>query len=46
MIEFLVAGTVALGLAVGVFTEVVEPAAAYAIDQGKAGVDYIEEKLN
>jgi hypothetical protein len=46
MIEFLVASTVALGLAVGVFTEVVEPAAAYAIDQGKAGVEYIEEKLN
>ena len=46
MIEFLVAGTVALGLAVGVFTEVVKPTANYAIDQGKAGVEYIEEKLN
>ena len=46
MIEFLLAGVVALGLAAGVFTEIVEPAAAYAIDQGKAGVEYIEEKLN
>ena len=46
MIEFLVASTVALGLAVGVFTEVVQPTASYALDQGKAGVEYIEEKLN
>jgi len=46
MIEFLVASTVALGLAVGVFTEVVQPTAAYAIEQGKQGVEYIEEKLN
>jgi len=46
MIEFLLAGTVALGLAAGIFTEVVEPAANYAIKQGKQGVEYIEEKLN
>ena len=46
MIEFFLAGVVALGLAAGVFTEVVEPAANYAIDQGKQGVEYIEEKLN
>jgi hypothetical protein len=46
MIEFLVASTVALGLAVGVFTEVVQPTTSYAIDQGKAGVEYIEEKLD
>ena len=46
MIEFLIAGTVALGLGLGVITEIVQPAAAYAIDQGKQGVEYIEEKLN
>ena len=46
MIEFLVASVVALGLGVGVFTEVVQPTAAYALDQGKAGYQYVEEKLN
>lgn len=46
MIEFLIAGTVALGLGLGVITEIVQPAANYAIDQGKQGVEYIEEKLN
>jgi hypothetical protein len=45
MIEFFVTTVVALGLTMGVITEVVEPAANYAIDQGKAGVEYIEEKL-
>ena len=46
MIEFLLAGAVVIGLGLGVLTEVVEPAANYAIDQGKQGVEYIEEKLN
>lgn len=46
MIEFLVASVVALGLGVGVLTEVVQPTAAYALDQGKAGYEYVEEKLN
>jgi len=46
MIEFIVTRVVALGLTMGVITEVVEPAATSAIDQGKAGVEYIEEKLN
>ena len=46
MIEFLLAGVVALGLAAGVFTEVVEPATAYAINQGKAGYEYVQEKLD
>ena len=46
MIEFLIAGTVALGLGLGVITEIVQPAANYAIDQGKQSVEYIEEKLN
>ena len=30
----------------GIISEVVQPAATYAIDQGKQGVEYIEEKLN
>ena len=46
MIEFLVASVVALGLGVGVFTEVVQPTAAYALDQGKAGYEYVQEKLD
>jgi len=46
MIEFIVTTVVALGLTMGVITEVIEPAATYAIDQGKQGVEYIEEKLN
>ena len=46
MIEFLVAGVVALGLGVGVLTEIVKPTAAYAIDQGKAGYEYVQEKLD
>ena len=46
MIEFLVAGVVALGLGLGVFTEVLQPTAAYALDQGKAGYEYVQEKLD
>ena len=45
MIEFF-AALVSVGLLAGVFTEVVEPAATYALDQGKAGYEYVEEKLN
>lgn len=46
MIEFIVTSLVVSVLATGVFTEVVEPTANYAIQQGKQGVEYIEEKLN
>jgi len=37
---------VILGLLGGIISDVVQPAATYAIDQGKQGVEYIEEKLN
>ena len=46
MIEFIITTTVALFIAGGVFTEVVKPTSNYVIDQGKQGVEYIEEKLN
>ena len=45
MIEFILTTVVAVSLTMGVITEVVKPAANYAIDQGKQGVEYIEEKL-
>ena len=37
---------VVVGLLAGIISDVVQPAATYAIDQGKQGVEYIEEKLN
>jgi len=46
MIEFLVTTVVAGGLILGVFTEVVQPTAEYALDQGKAGYEYVQEKLD
>ena len=46
MIEFLVTTVVAGGLILGVLTEVVKPAATYALDQGKAGYEYVQEKLD
>jgi hypothetical protein len=46
MIEFFVTSVVGLVLASGVYTEVVEPTASYVIDQGKAGYEYVQEKLD
>lgn len=46
MIEFFVTSIVVGVLATGVFTEVVEPTASYVIDQGKAGYEYVQEKLD
>lgn len=46
MIEFIVTTTVVAFLAGGVFTEVVKPTANYVIDQGKAGYEYVQEKLD
>ena len=46
MIEFIVTTVVAGVLASGVFTEVLEPTANYVIDQGKAGYEYVQEKLD
>lgn len=46
MIEFFVTSIVGTLLATGVFTEVVEPTASYVIDQGKAGYEYVQEKLD
>ena len=37
---------VIVGLLGGIISEVVQPAATYAIEQGKQGVEYIEEKLD
>lgn len=46
MIEFLVTSIVGTFLATGVYTEVVEPTASYVIDKGKAGYEYVQEKLD
>ena len=46
MIEFLVTTVVVGVLATGVYTEVVELTANYVIDQGKAGYEYVQEKLD
>jgi hypothetical protein len=46
MIEFFVTSIVVVGLSIGVLTEVVEPTASYVIDQGKAGYEYVQEKLD
>ena len=46
MIEFFATAVAVGGLALGIFTEVVEPTANYVIDQGKAGYEYVQEKLD
>lgn len=46
MIEFVIPIIVGAALLGGILTEVVEPTTNYLIDQGKQGVEYIEEKLN
>jgi len=46
MIEFFVTTVVAGGLILGVVKDVVQPAASYALDHGKAGYEYVQEKLN
>jgi hypothetical protein len=46
VIEFVGAVLVTGILAMGVLTEVVEPTANYVIDQGKAGYEYVQEKLD
>lgn len=37
---------VIVGLFGGIISEVVEPAATYAVEQGKAGYEYVQEKLD
>lgn len=46
MLETIVVAFTAVGLFVGVMTEVVEPAAEYGWDKAKAGYEYVEEKIN
>jgi hypothetical protein len=46
MLEFLIPVVVGAALLGGIFTEVVEPTANYVIDQGKAGYEYVQEKLD
>jgi xanthosine utilization system XapX-like protein len=37
---------VIVGLLGGIVSEVVEPAAKYAVDKSKAGYEYVQEKLD
>ena len=37
---------VIVGLLGGIITDVVEPAATYAVDKSKAGYEYVQEKLD
>lgn len=46
MLEFILPVVVGAALLGGIFTEVVEPTANYVIDQGKAGYEYVQEKLD
>ena len=46
MMEFIIPVIVGATLIGGIFTEVVEPAANYVIDQGKVGYEYVQEKLD
>jgi hypothetical protein len=46
MLETILVTLTALGLTIGVITEVVEPAAQYGWDKAKAGYEYVEDKIN
>lgn len=46
MIEFIIPVIAGAALIGGIFTEVVEPAANYVIDQSKVGYEYVQEKLD
>lgn len=46
MLETIVIAITAVGLTIGVITEVVQPAAEYGWDKAKAGYEYVEDKIN
>lgn len=46
MLETILVTATAFGLAIGVITEVVKPAAEYGWEKAKDGYEYVEDKIN